>query len=464
MMRGAVQSSYDNAELFLRVMDTLFIVGALIASVLLNKGVPGDHIYMLITTALLFFQVGARFWGLYDSWQKLPLHEEARQIVIVWCAVLIALLATGFALHVTSDYSRISLGLWSLMVPTLMVGQRAYLRHHIERNARQGVGVRILAFVGANRTADRIARQLSNRMWSGLRIAGVYDDRAAKRVNLRDLSLIGNFDRLVRDARAGRVDFVFITLPTYAEQRIDGLVRDLADSTASVFIVPDAYIFERNQVNWCEVAGHPIISVYDTPFFGVNGLLKRIEDVVISSFILLLISPLMLAIAAAVRFTSPGPVIFKQRRYGLNGQIVEVWKFRSMTVTEDGDTVVQATRGDSRITPVGAFLRRTSLDELPQFFNVLQGHMSIVGPRPHAVAHNEQYRALIHGYMLRHKVKPGITGWAQINGWRGETDCVEKMQKRVEYDMQYIRNWSLVMDMRIILATIFKGFRGQNAY
>ncbi|MHB9050261.1 MAG: sugar transferase, partial [Thiomonas delicata] len=140
------------------------------------------------------------------------------------------------------------------------------------------------------------------------------------------------------------------------------------------------------------------------------------------------------------------------------------WKFRSMTVTEDGDTVVQATRGDSRITPVGAFLRRTSLDELPQFFNVLQGHMSIVGPRPHAVAHNEQYRALIHGYMLRHKVKPGITGWAQINGWRGETDCVEKMQKRVEYDMQYIRNWSLVMDMRIILATIFKGFRGQNAY
>jgi putative colanic acid biosynthesis UDP-glucose lipid carrier transferase len=326
------------------------------------------------------------------------------------------------------------------------------------------VDIRILAFVGANRAAERIAQHFCNRMWSGLRIAGVYDDRAVKRLNLHNLSLVGNIDTLVRDAKAGKVDFVFITLPICADVRIDQIVRELADCTASVFIVPDAYIFERNHANWREVAGHPIISVYDTPFFGVSGLLKRLEDVVVSSLILLLISPLLLGIAAAVRFTSPGPAIFRQRRYGLNGQIVEVWKFRSMTVTEDGDSVVQATRGDRRITPVGAFLRRTSLDELPQFFNVLQGYMSIVGPRPHAVAHNEQYRALIHGYMLRHKVKPGITGWAQINGWRGETDSVDKMEKRVEYDMHYIHNWSLIMDLRIITATIFKGFRSTNAY
>jgi putative colanic acid biosynthesis UDP-glucose lipid carrier transferase len=432
--------------------------------VLLHEGALGDNVYMLITTALLYFQLGARFWGLYGSWQLLPLREEARQIVIVWCAVVAALLATGFALHVTSHYSRFTLSAWAVSVPLCMVSLRAYLRHYVERNARRGVDIRILAFVGANRAAERIAQHFCNRMWSGLRIAGVYDDRAVKRLNLHNLSLVGNIDTLVRDAKAGKVDFVFITLPICADVRIDQIVRELADCTASVFIVPDAYIFERNHANWREVAGHPIISVYDTPFFGVSGLLKRLEDVVVSSLILLLISPLLLGIAAAVRFTSPGPAIFRQRRYGLNGQIVEVWKFRSMTVTEDGDSVVQATRGDRRITPVGAFLRRTSLDELPQFFNVLQGYMSIVGPRPHAVAHNEQYRALIHGYMLRHKVKPGITGWAQINGWRGETDSVDKMEKRVEYDMHYIHNWSLIMDLRIITATIFKGFRSTNAY
>ncbi|CAZ90352.1 putative UDP-sugar lipid carrier transferase [Thiomonas arsenitoxydans] len=464
MVRGAVQSSYDNAEILLRAVDVLFIGGLLYGSMLLVGSVAPDHTFLLMTTALLYFQISARFWNLYGSWQLLPLREEMRQLAIVWLAVLSALLITGFALHVTSDYSRLALGTWSLSVPACMLGLRAYLRHHVERNARKGIDIRILAFIGANRTAERIARHFHSRLWSGLRVAGVYDDRAVKRLNLQSLSLVGSIDDLVRDAREGKVDFVFITLPICAEHRIDQIVRDLADTTASVFIVPDAYIFERNHANWREVAGHPIISVYDTPFFGISGLLKRLEDVVVSSLILLLISPLLLAIAVAVRVTSPGPTIFRQRRYGLNGQVVEVWKFRSMTVTENGDTVVQATRGDLRVTPLGAFLRRTSLDELPQFFNVLQGQMSIVGPRPHAVAHNEQYRALIHGYMLRHKVKPGITGWAQINGWRGETDSVDKMEKRVEYDMHYIRNWSLGMDLRIIIATAFKGFRGQNAY
>ncbi|MCK6390428.1 MAG: exopolysaccharide biosynthesis polyprenyl glycosylphosphotransferase, partial [Azonexus sp.] len=172
----------------------------------------------------------------------------------------------------------------------------------------------------------------------------------------------------------------------------------------------------------------------------------------------------MLLIALGVKLTSPGPVLFRQRRYGLNGKIVEILKFRSMTVCEDGSEVVQATRGDARVTPLGKFLRRTSLDELPQFFNVLQGTMSVVGPRPHAVAHNEQYRKLIRGYMLRHKVKPGITGWAQINGWRGETDTLEKMEMRVKHDLAYVQNWSLWLDFKIIVLTIFRGFRNKNAY
>lgn len=242
------------------------------------------------------------------------------------------------------------------------------------------------------------------------------------------------------------------------------MINDLADTTASVFVVPDLFIFQLNQARWTDFGGLPIVSIYESPFEGMNGTLKRVEDVVLSSLILLVIALPMLVIAAIIKFTSKGSVLFKQRRYGLNGKVVEVWKFRSMSVSDDGETVTQAQKSDPRITLFGAFLRRTSLDELPQFINVLMGDMSVVGPRPHAVAHNEQYRGLIPGYMLRHKVKPGITGWAQINGWRGETDTLDKMQRRVECDLEYMRNWSLWFDLKIVALTVFKGFTSKNAY
>jgi putative colanic acid biosynthesis UDP-glucose lipid carrier transferase len=213
-----------------------------------------------------------------------------------------------------------------------------------------------------------------------------------------------------------------------------------------------------------EINGVSVVSLFDTPINGVNSIIKRAEDIILSLAILVFISPVLFLIAMFVKFTSPGPIIFKQLRYGMDGKSIQVWKFRSMSVMENGDEVVQAKKGDVRITSVGGFLRRTSLDELPQFINVLMGDMSIVGPRPHAVAHNEQYRKLIKGYMLRHKVKPGITGWAQINGWRGETDTLDKMQSRVEYDLDYIRNWSVWFDIRIIFLTVFKGFINKSAY
>jgi putative colanic acid biosynthesis UDP-glucose lipid carrier transferase len=208
----------------------------------------------------------------------------------------------------------------------------------------------------------------------------------------------------------------------------------------------------------------PVVAVCETPFTGINGLVKRGSDIILSLLILLLISPVMLAIALSIAYTSPGPIIFRQRRYGLNGEEILVSKFRSMTVCEDGETVRQAQKNDRRITKVGAFLRKTSLDELPQFFNVLQGRMSIVGPRPHAVAHNELYRSMIKGYMVRHKVKPGITGWAQVNGWRGETDTLEKMKKRIDYDLAYLQNWSLRLDLYIILKTVTTVIKDQHAY
>jgi putative colanic acid biosynthesis UDP-glucose lipid carrier transferase len=210
--------------------------------------------------------------------------------------------------------------------------------------------------------------------------------------------------------------------------------------------------------------GVPIVGICETPFTGTNQLVKRVSDVVLASIIVVLISPLLLLIAIGVKLSSPGPVIFKQRRNGLDGGEIIVYKFRSMTTLDNGPVVRQATRNDQRITPFGAFLRRTSLDELPQFFNVLQGTMSIVGPRPHAVTHNKEYRQIIKAYMVRHKVKPGITGWAQVNGHRGETDTIEKMRTRVEYDLEYLRNWSLGLDLRIIAGTVRLLFFDRHAY
>jgi putative colanic acid biosynthesis UDP-glucose lipid carrier transferase len=249
-----------------------------------------------------------------------------------------------------------------------------------------------------------------------------------------------------------------------SQPRILDVLDALRDTTASVYFVPDMFVTDLIQGRIDSVRGMPVVGVCDSPFSGVNGLIKRTSDIVLSLAILALISPLLLLLALLVRLSSPGPVIFKQRRYGLDGDEIVVYKFRTMRVTEDGAEITQCAKGDPRVTPLGAFMRGTSLDELPQFVNVLQGRMSIVGPRPHAVAHNEMYRKLIKGYMLRHKVKPGITGWAQVNGLRGETESLDKMKARIEYDLAYLRNWSLGLDLLIMAKTIWVVLRGGNAH
>jgi putative colanic acid biosysnthesis UDP-glucose lipid carrier transferase len=255
-----------------------------------------------------------------------------------------------------------------------------------------------------------------------------------------------------------------LALPLRAEGRIRAVIEALKDTTASIYYVPDIFTFTLMQACLTELRGIPLISICETPFLGINGWLKRLEDIVFASIIILLISPLLLLIAIGVKLSSPGPIIFKQRRYGLNGNEILVYKFRTMTCCEDGPDIPQASQNDCRVTVFGNFLRRTSLDELPQFLNVLWGSMSIVGPRPHAVAHNEYYRQRIPGYMVRHKVRPGITGWAQINGWRGETETLDKMEKRVEFDLEYLCQWSLWFDLKIIWFTVFRGFYGTQAY
>jgi putative colanic acid biosynthesis UDP-glucose lipid carrier transferase len=276
--------------------------------------------------------------------------------------------------------------------------------------------------------------------------------------------VLGSVEELADYVKKNRVDLIYVTLPMSSQPRIVKLCNELRDTTASIYFVPDIFVFDLIQGRMDSIGGIPVMAVCETPFFGVNAMVKRVSDIVLATLILILISPALLAIAAIVKLTSPGPALFKQRRYGLDGREVIVYKFRSMRVAEDGPVVKQATKDDPRVTPFGAFMRRTSLDELPQFINVLQGRMSIVGPRPHAIAHNEQYRKLVKGYMLRHKVRPGITGWAQVNGMRGETETVDKMMMRIEYDLEYLRHWSLKLDLQIIWRTIFVVLGKQNAY
>jgi len=295
---------------------------------------------------------------------------------------------------------------------------------------------------------------------------GFFDDRAPARLGeLPRCGLRGRLEDLPAFVKANGVEAIYVALPMASQPRIVKLLDELRDTTTSVYFVPDVFLTDLIQARIDDINGIPVVAVCETPYYGVNGLVKRLEDVVLSALILVLIAPLMIAIAAVVKLSSPGPIIFRQRRYGLDGKEIVVYKFRTMRVMEDGPDVPQATRDDPRVTKVGAVLRATSLDELPQFINVLQGRMSIVGPRPHAVAHNETYRKVIKGYMVRHKVKPGVTGLAQVNGFRGEIRSLDKMQKRVEYDLEYLRNWSLGLDLLIILRTAVIVLRGdRHAY
>ena len=300
-----------------------------------------------------------------------------------------------------------------------------------------------------------------------LNFFGFYDDRPEDRLQElpEDIDVKhGNIDTLIDATKTGEVQVVFITLPMRAEERIRSIIHELTDTTASVYIVPDLFVFQMLNSRWTDIHGLPVVSVFENPLFGVDGMLKRFVDILISLAALLVAGIPMLLIAAAVKLTSKGPVIFKQKRYGLDGKEISVWKFRSMTVCEDGAKVTQAKKGDKRLTPIGGFLRKSSLDELPQIFNVLSGQMSLVGPRPHANAHNEFYRKQIEGYMLRHKVKPGMTGLAQVNGCRGETETLDKMEARIHFDHKYIRDWSIWLDLKIIFKTFFVVFSRQNAY
>ncbi len=392
-------------------------------------------------------------------------RRVVRQCVINWLLIAFILIFFGYASQYISNFPAEVVIAWLVAAPVTQLVSHFSARAYLKRAAAQEENQTRVIIVGCNEIGIQLAEQFSINPYLGVRCIGYFDDRAPERLtHLNDHPLLGRLKDLAAYTKANRIDQIYLALPMASQPRILSLLDDLKDTTASVFFAPDIFVTDLIQGRMDYVAGVPVVAVCDTPFTGINGVVKRITDIVLSCAILLLISPLLVAIAIGVKMTSPGPVLFRQRRYGLDGKEIVVYKFRSMTVQDDGAIVRQATRNDQRITPFGGFLRRTSLDELPQFINVLQGRMSIVGPRPHAVAHNETYRKLIKGYMVRHKVKPGITGWAQVNGYRGETETVDKMQKRIEYDLEYLRTWSIGLDLWIIMKTVLVVLKDRNAY
>ncbi len=427
------------------------------ATLVLNPPVLRSDVMLCILVFALTFPGRNRFRSTAGS--------ALLDILLSWITLLVILALCGYATNSIQFFSRRVLVTWVVLTPFLQWAAYLAGRGIIHKRATEPEARRSAVVVGAGPLGVKVARALEQDRVEGADFVGWFDDRADDRIHAEASGrLLGVLKDLAPYVRENGIKEVYVTLPLGSQPRIVELLEAIQGTTASIFFVPDVFGISIIQGRLHDMNGVPIVGMLETPFTGINALLKRLSDIVLSAMILILISPILLVLAIGVKLSSPGPAIFRQKRNGLDGDEITVYKFRSMTVQDNGSLVKQATRGDARITPFGAFLRRTSLDELPQFVNVLQGRMSIVGPRPHAVAHNEMYRQLIRAYMVRHKVKPGITGWAQVNGLRGETETVEKMKARVEYDLEYLRNWSLGLDLQIIARTVRLVLFDRNAY
>jgi putative colanic acid biosynthesis UDP-glucose lipid carrier transferase len=447
------------AALLRAAVDPLVTVGALIVFAFwFDGGFGGEHlILVLLVFSMTFPGSLAR-----DTANAAAL---ARGIAVEWLAMVALLLLLGWASGTLANFDARGVLAWVIATPLVLFAAHRLMPILLPRLlAAQGLQ-RTAVIAGANGMGRDLGAHLRERPLTGIRFVGYFEDRGAPRSGDPVTGTnLGSLDELAEYVRAQHIDMIYITLPMTAQPRILALLESLHDTTASIYFAPDIFLCDLMQARVQTIGGLPVLAVRESPFYGMDGLVKRAIDIVLASAILVLIAPLMLVIALAVKAGSPGPVLFRQRRYGLDGREIVVYKFRSMSTQEDGGVVTQATRGDPRVTPLGAVLRKYSLDELPQFINVLQGRMSVVGPRPHAVAHNEMYRKLIRSYMVRHKVRPGITGLAQVNGLRGETDTLEKMRARVEYDLAYLRNWSPLLDLKIVLMTVVVVLGKQNAY
>ncbi len=467
LTKAPLTISHQKLLVFERLCDGLVIALTLWMVVAIFGWQWQSHHTWWLLIALVGFDVFSELNGLYKQSFDTSLFTESGRILFAWLWAMLVLMGINFVYTLIDEPDQVNVFLiWSALTPVELLSWHVAAISLGKQFKKKVFKKQRVVIYGANQVGMQMANVFKTDQ-TDVDFVGFFDDRslyAPGRGILEDVTLQGNLEALIQQAKDGQVDLVCIALPMSYENRISDIILKLSDTTVSVYLLPEVMTVNLLRSSLRSYKGIPVISIHDAPFYGIDGFVKRLFDIFFSSLILLLIALPMLVIAIAVKLSSPGPIFFKQRRYGFKGEEIMVWKFRSMTTCDDGKVVEQAKKHDPRITKLGAIIRKTSLDELPQFLNVLQGRMSIVGPRPHAVAHNEFYRNQIPGYMLRHKVKPGITGLAQISGFRGETDTLDKMEGRIHYDLEYIRNWSIGLDFKILLLTVFKGFIGAKAY
>ncbi len=457
----------------LRVLDAALILlpGLVIYILYVYPDEPHTGSQYLVTilaatilAGMIFHRLGV-YWGGFLFTRGLRIDRMLMALV----AAFALLLSVAFALKISDFYSRVWLVSWFISSAVALSAARLTFGHRIARLAQRGRFANRTVIVGTGPQADRLAIHLAEVDPLLTRILGFIEpDWEPDRPRRRDHGILGGLDALIQMVRNDEVDQIFIALPWNDAKGLRQVTHRLAMTPVSIRLAPDLAGFEFTGRSFTEVAGLSMLPLFDRPISGWSRLLKAVEDKVLALGLLVLLAPVLILTAVAVRLGSPGPVLFKQQRFGFNDQLIEIWKFRTMYHhLADHSADQLATKNDARVTPVGRFLRRMSLDELPQLFNVLRGEMSLVGPRPHAMAAKaggRLYDDVVDSYAARHRVKPGITGWAQVNGWRGETDTFDKIEKRVEHDLYYIDNWSVWLDFLIIAKTVMVLFRGEKAY
>jgi Undecaprenyl-phosphate glucose phosphotransferase len=467
-LRGVLKEYSSTFNVLLHVCDWVWIAltGWLAHWIYLGgPSLPGFYEAAILVGVLFAALVFPRF-GVYRAWRGASLIEELRLITLSWATVVAALVFIAFVIKMGETYSRGWALTWVALAWFGLISSRILLRRLLTWMRARGFNQRRIVIVGTDELGREVAARISTAPWTGLQIAGFFcDPDGSSETRSPEFPVIGSIEDLPAYVEREPVDQVWFALPLREEDKVRELLYALRHATVDIRFVPDLFGLRLINHSVTDVAGLPVMNLSMSPMQGFNRLIKGLEDRILAMLILVLVSPLLVVIAIGVKLSSPGPVLFKQTRHGWDGREIRIYKFRTMVEHQEEDgRVTQARRNDGRVTPFGAFLRRTSMDELPQFVNVLQGRISIVGPRPHALEHNEFYKEHVDYYMQRHKVKPGITGWAQINGYRGRTDTLEKMRKRVEHDLYYIENWSVWFDLKIILLTVFKGFVGRNVY
>ncbi|NNF60731.1 MAG: undecaprenyl-phosphate glucose phosphotransferase [Gammaproteobacteria bacterium] len=406
----------------------------------------------------------------YDSWRGRSLFDQLRIILVGWLSVIVIMILLAFIFDVSGQFSRPWLFWWAIFGLGMLLLSRLCATLFLRRARARGWNHKRVVIVGAGEWGSEVIRRLGEAAsWIGIDVLCALDkDAELHGSSVEGVNVLGGYDKLPALLEKKIFDEVWICLPlsggrTQTVDDVEEIRHLLRHSTVEQRLIPDLAAARLINKPATEVLGLPVISLSSSPMRGINRFIKEIADRVLAVVLLIVLSPLLAAIAAAIRLDSKGPVLFKQMRHGWDGRPIRVYKFRTMRVDKESE-FRQAVPGDERITRIGAFLRRTSLDELPQLFNVFQGKMSLVGPRPHPIQLNQYFMEQIDSFMQRHKVKPGITGWAQVNGLRGQTDTLEKMRARVEYDLYYIENWSLWFDLRIMIMTVFRGFLNENAH